>query len=270
MAGGNAPLASSFQHRVGCDGYAVLQDGDSAGGDLHLHRPPAGAIRHGVEVAADRHHAVSGDTALQGQHAVEGAGRQRLEVGALLGEMLGDDALGSGVPTAVGELIQPLGELDVQVLEIAEAAGQEEVLAHVAEGPFDFALGFGAVRLAGLRQEAVVAGQGEELGIVGDALGRLIGVFDLAQHGGFHAVVEDLFRHAAEAVEGGDVAAEHGLQVLAGDEAGPHHAAVAEHHGEQPDDPLHLGLVGEGRLEEGEIDLGLLAGRRLEATLEGR
>ena len=81
MAGGNAPLASAFQRRVGCDGYAVLQDGDGAGGDLHLHRPPAGAIRHGVEVAADRHHAVAGDTALQGQHAVEGAGRQRLEVG---------------------------------------------------------------------------------------------------------------------------------------------------------------------------------------------
>ena len=116
--------------------------------------------------------------------------------------MLGDDALGGGVPAAVGELIQPLGELDVQVIEIAEAAGQEEVLAHIAEGPFDFALGLGAVRLAGLRQETVVAGQGEELGIVGDALGRLIGVFDLAQHG--HAVGDKALGPDAVAEIGGD------------------------------------------------------------------
>ena len=43
---------------------------------------------------------------------------------------------------------------------------------------------------------------------------------------------------------------------------------VAEHHGEQPDDALDAGLVGELDLELGEVDLGLLAGRRLEAHLE--
>ena len=45
---------------------------------------------------------------------------------------------------------------------------------------------------------------------------------------------------------------------------------VAEHHGEQPDDARDAGLVGELDLEVGEVDLGLLAGRRLEADLEGR
>ena len=39
---------------------------------------------------------------------------------------------------------------------------------------------------------------------------------------------------------------------------------------EQPDDALHAGLVGELDLELGEVDLRLLARRRLEAHLEGR
>ena len=103
----------------------------------------------------------------------------------------------------------------------------------------------------------------EELAIVGDAL-----IVDLAQHRRLHAVVEDLGRHAAERVEGGDVAAQNGLQVLVRDKAAPHHAAVAEHHREQPDDPLGVGLIGEDRSEEGKIDLRLLAGRSLEPPLE--
>jgi hypothetical protein len=43
---------------------------------------------------------------------------------------------------------------------------------------------------------------------------------------------------------------------------------VAEHHREQPDDPLGAGLVGKDGAEEGKIDLRLFAGRGLEATLE--
>ena len=53
------------------------------------------------------------------------------------------------------------------------------------------------------------------------------------------------------------------------DEASPEQAAVAEHQGEQPDDPDHPRLVGERRLELGEVDLRLVAGRRLEADFKG-
>jgi hypothetical protein len=113
-----------------------------------------------------------------------------------------------------------------------------------------------------------MGGQIEELGIVGDPLGWLIRVLDLTEHGGLPAVVQDLLRHAAECLEGGDVAPKHGRQILAGDEPGPHQAAVAEHDREQPDDPLDVRLVGEHGLEEGEIHLGLLAGWGLKPALE--
>ena len=50
-------------------------------------------------------------------------------------------------------------------------------------------------------------------------------------------------------------------------EARPDEAAVAQHHREQPDDPRRHRFVGEDDVELGEIDLGLLAGRRLETNL---
>ncbi len=63
------------------DGSAVLQDGDGFRRELHLHGSPPGAVRHGIEIAGDRHHAVASDAALQGKHAVEGAGGNGLRWG---------------------------------------------------------------------------------------------------------------------------------------------------------------------------------------------
>jgi hypothetical protein len=47
----------------------------------------------------------------------------------------------------------------VQVVEIAEGAGQEEVLADIAERSLDLALGFGAIRSAGSGLEAIMLRQ---------------------------------------------------------------------------------------------------------------
>jgi hypothetical protein len=113
--------------------------------------------------------------------------------------------------------------------------------------------------------EAVVAGKIDQRPVVDDVA---LGV--LAADRGLHSVVEDLMWHTLQRGEGGEVAAQHGLQVLMQDEAAPEQAAVAEHQGEQPDDPRHPRLVGEGHLELGEVDLRLVAGRRLEADFEDR
>src|SRR4051812_37589640 len=142
---------------------------------------------------------------------------------------------------------------------------RKKFLTDVAEGTLDLALGLGAVGLAGLGHEAVVHRQVEEFGVVDDAA-----LVDLAQHGGLHAIIQDLRRDAAQRLEGGDMAAQHRRQVLALDEAGPHQAAVAKHQGKQPDDPLSPRLVGEGDPKVSEIDLGLFARWGLEAALEPR
>jgi hypothetical protein len=111
--------------------------------------------------------------------------------------------------------------------------------------------------------EAVVARKIDQRPVVDDVA---LGV--LAADRGLHPVVEDLARHTIERGEGGEVAAQHGLQVLMQDEARPEQTAVAEHQGEQPNDPDHPRLVGERHLELGKVDLRLVAGLRLEAHFE--
>ena len=98
-------------------------------------------------------------------------------------------------------------------------------------------------------------GHVEQAAVVDD---QAVGI--LAEHGGFHAVVEDLAGCAAERLKRSDVAAQYGCQVLVHGKAGPDQPRVAEHHGEQPDDALGAGLVGEHDLEAGKVDLPLDAG----------
>ena len=259
----DAALVAAFEHGMAGDQLAGLEDLDLVGERMHLEDTPAGGVGHAVVVAADADHALMGDAPLEPENRAERHQRQGLELRLLLGEGLGDDPAGGGVDPRVGDRVEPVAELGVQVVEVLERAGEEEVLADVAVRPLDLALGLGPVGPAGLGVEAVVAGEVDQRPVVDDVA---LGV--LAQDRGLHPVIEDLARHAVERGEGGEVAAQHGLQVLVQDEAGPEQAAVAEHQGEQPDDPGHPRLVGERHLELGEVDLRLVAGRRLEADLE--
>ena len=86
-------------------------------------------------------------------------GSQRLKRRALLGEMFGDNTPGRGVDAHIGDLVEPLTKLRIEIVEIAKAAAEEEVLADVAERALDLALRLGPIRLAGLGQVAVVAGE---------------------------------------------------------------------------------------------------------------
>jgi len=49
-----------------------------------------------------------------------------------------------------------MGELGIQIAEIAEGASEEEILADVAERPLDFALRLGPVAPAGSRVKPVM------------------------------------------------------------------------------------------------------------------
>src|SRR5215212_10133327 len=263
MATRDTVLATPLQHGVDRDELSILQDAHFVGELMHLDSPPACAVGHAVEIASDRYHAVAGDTAVQAQDGLVGPGGQRLEAEALLGKMLSHDAFGGGVHASIGDLIQPLLELPVEVIEVAEAAGQEEIFAHVAERPLDLTLGFGPVRAARLGQEAVMPGEVEQ-GAVEDDVARLA---PAADHGA-HAVIEDLARHTPERREGRGVAAQKRMQVLMQDEAAPEEAAVTEHQREEPHDALGAWCIGEADPKLCEVDLRLPARRCLEPTLE--
>ncbi len=71
--------------------------------------------------------------------------------------------------------------------------------------------------------ESVVPSEVDERAIVDD-----VTLVVLAGDRRLHAIVEDLVRHATERREGGQVAAQEGLQILVHDEAGPDHPAVSQ------------------------------------------
>jgi hypothetical protein len=57
----------------------------------------------------------------------------------VLGEGLVDHALGGGVHAGIGHRIEPMLQLSIQIVKIAEAAREEEVLADIAIGSLDLA-----------------------------------------------------------------------------------------------------------------------------------
>ena len=139
-------------------------------------------------------------------------------------------AMCGGVHARISDRIEPMPQLGVQIVEIAERAGEEEVLADIPIRPLDLASGLGPVRAAGLGLEAVMPGKIDERAIVNAAT-------FFADHCRLHAVVEDLLGNAADRLEGCHVIAQDRLHVLVEDEPGPNQPAMAEHEGEEPRRP---------------------------------
>src|SRR6185437_15605444 len=184
-----------------------------------------GRVGHAVEIAADADHAFVRSAPLEPQHRPVGCDGQGFQRRSILGEGLVDDPVGGRMHARIGDRIEPMTELLVQVVEVAERAAEEEVLADVAEWPLDFTLCFGPIGPAGARLEAIMASKVDEGAVVDD---EPVGV--LADDRGLHAIVEDRARRAADRLEGGDVAAQDTLQILVEDEPRPDQPGVAEHH----------------------------------------
>ena len=77
---------------------------------------------------------------------------------ALFNEGFHDDPLRCGVHTRIGNRIEPIPELGVEIIKVAKRARQEEVFANIAEWPLDLSLRFGAICFASLWVKAVMAG----------------------------------------------------------------------------------------------------------------
>lgn len=166
--------------------FTVFVDADLVSQTVDVERALACTIGHAVVVATDRDLTFVAHAPLEPDHAVEGAGRQRLQSGTLLAEVLSDDAVCGAVHADIGDRVEPLAQLAVQVGEVLEAARQEEFLPDIALRPLDLALGLGAIRLAGARREAVVLRKRDQLRVVDDVL------LDFAQHGRLHGTSRTL------------------------------------------------------------------------------
>ena len=165
VGGFQASQVAALEDRMGRDGGAVLEDEHLARVDLHVEHAGSRVVGHAVQVAADGHHAVAGDPALDGEWDRVGDGGRRGEVVPLVGHRLGDHAAGGAVRARVGDAVAPVVELRVQISRVAEAAAKVEVLSDVPEGPLDLALGLGPARLAAPGHGAVVPEQVHQRGL---------------------------------------------------------------------------------------------------------
>ena len=201
----NPALLATFQNRMRRDQDAVLEDLNLGGELVNIDDAAARDVRDAVKIAVDADHAVPTEAALQLENRSEWRQRQGPETGTFFGERFPDDALGRGMHPAVGNGIEPMRQLPVQIVEIAKRAGQEEVFPDIPERPLHLALRLRPIGSAGFGVVEVVASQIDERSVVDDAA-----AFGLADHRGLHPVVEDLARRAAQRLERGDMAAKDG------------------------------------------------------------
>src|SRR5436305_15347905 len=99
------------------------------------------------------------------------------------------------------------------MLPSAKRPATQQVCLGLMEGPFALPLGLWPVRPAGPRSKAVVRGERQEARIVD----RLVVLVTL--HHDLEVVIQTGRGHSAQVRESGDVLAEGGVEVLAGDEA---------------------------------------------------
>ena len=143
VTGEDAPLAASILHGMDGNDVTRLEKAHLGGGVVHLDDAAARAVWHAVEVAVDRAMPSRVMRRSRAQHCLEWSGKKLFKLRTFLGETLGDDTPGRGMHAHIGNLVEPLSQLLVEIVEVAEQAGEEEVLADVAERPLDLALRLG-------------------------------------------------------------------------------------------------------------------------------
>jgi hypothetical protein len=174
MPRGNPALMAALQHRVRGDQGPVFEDRNFVGERMRFDDPLPGRVRHAVKIAADAHHALMRDPAFQHEDRAERRQRQHFEMPLLLGEGLLTTRGGRGVHARIGHHIQPIAQVSIQVVEIAERAGEEEVLADIAIGSLDLSLCFGPIRTAGPGLEAIMSGEVDQRPVVDDAAAGVV------------------------------------------------------------------------------------------------
>jgi hypothetical protein len=154
-------LPAPFQDRMDRDEPSFIENADLIGELMHFDdasRP----VGNAVVVAADREQAVMADPAFELEQCVEGKGREGLQFGLLGSEGFRDNPLGGAVVPDVSDRGQPVIELGIEIVEVAEGAAQEEVLADVAEWSFDLALSLRPIGAVSPRQKAIMLSERDQ------------------------------------------------------------------------------------------------------------
>ena len=246
--------AMSGEHDAGVEDAHGLEGGRDDEGASHV------AVRNRVIVCIESRVGGLSHLDLDALFAGEGIVGQCEQMGALLGEDVGDGALAVlGAGTFGGAGLAPLVGLVIEVVDIVEASGVEEAFADKSDQSLHPALLISSRGRDGARLEAIVSGELKQRGMEADGVGAAF------EHNAFHVVVEHDFGPTPERSERFDVAAdevgERGVEV----EAHERITRVAEHQHERHQRAL---CTADGELAEvGPVDLRLLTGQGAKAKI---
>jgi hypothetical protein len=112
-------LAPAFQNRMHRHQLALIEDADLVGELMDLDDAP-GAIGNAVVVAADRHESVMADPPFELEQGIEGKGRQGLQLRLLGRKSLRNDPLRRAVQAGIGDRVEPVAQLGIEVVEVAK------------------------------------------------------------------------------------------------------------------------------------------------------
>ena len=129
MIGVDVFVVAAFERSMRGDENAVLEDANLVGEDVDVEDAATRRVRHAVEIAADAHHAFVRDAPFELQDCPIRRERQRVQRRPLLSKGFVDDALRGRVDAWVRDGVEPVAELRVEIIEVAERAAEEEVLA---------------------------------------------------------------------------------------------------------------------------------------------
>lgn len=155
----------------------------------------------------------------------------------------------------IRRVLEPVRRLRREIGVPEELASVEQIAAHVADRPLDFAFGLGPVGPTGPDAKAPMRGATQELRILEQL--APVGTVVLEEDA-LHLIEEELGRDATEVGEGRFQPRDHRGHRLAGIEAEPEESGVAEDHEQGVTLPP-------GKAALRKIDLGLVARRRFEA-----
>ena len=160
-----------------------------------------------------------------------------------------------GVHPHIGDVVEPLPALLIEIRIIGKRPPVDEIVAEVAHGTLDLALGLRAVRPTRARREAPVVREAEKLEIAHE---RATLQPQVARDHRLHLIEEQLLRDAAEIAKRVLESVDQRPHVLAQVKPAPQQPRVAEHDEQGvPHAPR--------KRESREVDLRLAARRRLEA-----
>jgi len=116
----NPALIAALERSMHGNECTAFEDLDLVGKDMDVEDAPARRIRDAVEIAPDADQALVRDAPFELEDGPIRRQGQRLQERLLVGKGLVDDTLCGGMEPRIGDRVEPVTELPVQVIKVAE------------------------------------------------------------------------------------------------------------------------------------------------------